>query len=181
MIFYDSGHRFEAEGIHLKRVRDFHLAAQLPKQIRHHIRRPAGLENSRKRSRAFEKSFHILPEIGHSPALQFLSVLVQHRHHRDLLVMVHTDKIQLRTSLLDFGQTSNLSPHYPSGRCVSQSCYLIDAQFVAELEFPFNDRTDISTIRYLSPSEIIKSLEPRYYPDIDPKTSIPEFLSGLKK
>jgi len=58
---------------------------------------------------------------------------------------------------------------------------LIDAQFVAELKFPFKDKTDNSTIKYLSPGEIVDNLEPRYYPNINPKTFIPEFHSKLKK
>lgn len=58
---------------------------------------------------------------------------------------------------------------------------LIDAQFVSELEFPFKDKTDNSTIKNLSPSEIVENLELRYYPNIDPKTFIPEFPSKLKK
>ena len=35
---------------------------------------------------------------GLEPVPAILLILVQDRHHRDLLVMVHADKIQLRTS-----------------------------------------------------------------------------------
>jgi len=58
---------------------------------------------------------------------------------------------------------------------------LINAQFVAELEFFFEDKTNILKSRALSPHVILLSLEPRYYPHIDPKTFFPEFLSGSKK
>lgn len=53
---------------------------------------------------------------------------------------------------------------------------LIDAQFIAELRLPRHknsvNKEDLITA---SPSEVLESLKPRYYPDIDPKTFAPMF------
>jgi hypothetical protein len=47
---------------------------------------------------------------------------------------------------------------------------LIDAQFIAALKLPYCDATNKIVLKHLPPAKIIETLEPRYYPKIDPRT-----------
>ena len=58
---------------------------------------------------------------------------------------------------------------------------LVDEQFIAELELPWYEIPgQMETRRSARPKEIAQSLEPRYYPKIDPNSFVPEIVERLK-
>jgi hypothetical protein len=57
----------------------------------------------------------------------------------------------------------------------------LDAQLVADLEFPWPLKGSASEEEHCSPRRILSSLVVRHYPEIDPKSFVPKNISELRQ